>query len=138
MYALPLEWWYEAFSSSANKEHHIHVVCTEDMADTPDRALVDVTKFLGLPEFDFTNVTSVGRYNVGGHRGYDTVTKSHDEDTADDHSERTLNVSEEPIQIDEDLLAISDALMHELVHFYHPFKERLFQLIGKRCPWSES
>jgi len=139
IYALPLEWWYEVFShSAANKEERIHVVCTEDMADTPESAMDDVTKFLGLPEFDFTNVTNVGRYNVGGHRGYDSITKSHDDD--DDNGvpeERALSEQDSLTQHgdDVDLLAVSDALMNELIHFYQPYNERLFLLIGKRCPW---
>eukprot|EP00581_Thalassiosira_minuscula_P018862 CAMPEP_0183718088 /NCGR_PEP_ID=MMETSP0737-20130205/11435_1 /TAXON_ID=385413 /ORGANISM="Thalassiosira miniscula, Strain CCMP1093" /LENGTH=781 /DNA_ID=CAMNT_0025947577 /DNA_START=1202 /DNA_END=3544 /DNA_ORIENTATION=- len=144
VYALPLEWWYEVFSNAAaNKEDHIHVVCTEDMANSPNDVMDDLTKFLGLPEFDFTNVTGVGRYNVGGHRGYDTVTKSPDEDIIVDEeemeepasrmlSQRHLSSTDEN---DVDLLAISDALMNELIHFYQPYNERLFHLIGKRCPW---
>jgi len=134
MYALPLGWWYEVVSiAAANKEDHIRVVGTEDMADTPENAMDDVTKFLGLPEFDFANVTNVGRYNVGGHRGYDTITKSHDDDEDDDDGMAEGSVL--PHQ-EVDLLAISDALMNELTHFYHPYNERLFQLIGKRCPWN--
>ncbi|KAL7531242.1 hypothetical protein ACHAXR_003934 [Thalassiosira sp. AJA248-18] len=134
VYALPLEWWYEVFSNAAaNKEDHIHVVCTEDMANAPDGVMEDVvTKFLGLPEFDFTNVTSVGRYNVGGHRGYDTVTKSQNDDGNRGMAEDDMLAHHD---LSPNLVAISDALMNELTHFYHPYNERLFQLIGKRCPW---
>jgi len=65
MYALPLGWWYEVVSiAAANKEDHIRVVVTEDMADTPENAIDGVTKFLGLPEFDFANVTNLGSWEV--------------------------------------------------------------------------
>ncbi|KAK1747666.1 hypothetical protein QTG54_001629 [Skeletonema marinoi] len=103
------------------------------MSDNAVDAMDDVTSFLGLPEFDFQNTTSVGRYNVGGHRGYDTVT------TVDEESDET----DEPITTQEskssppDLTAISDELMTELLEFYRPYNERLFELIGKRCAWKE-
>ena len=144
VYSLPLEWWYEVFSfPSAAKEDHIHVACTENMANTPDVVMDDVTSFLGLPEFDFTNVTGVGRYNVGGHRGYDTVTKSHDGDNGT-HGAKAPG-SGKIVQQDSpsdatggiDLTAISDAFRNELNQFYRPYNERLFEMIGKRCPWEE-
>ena len=155
IYSHPLEWWYEVFShSDANMEDRIHVVCTEDMANTPETTMESITNFLGLPAFDFENVTEVGRYNVGGHRGYDTITKSHEEDdeditkvvqsTDDQESsdikpeerllEEVVGEDETPNKVD-NLLVISDALRNELQHFYRPYNERLFQLIGKRCPW---
>ena len=135
-------------------EDRIHVVCTEDMANTPETTMESITNFLGLPAFDFENVTEVGRYNVGGHRGYDTITKSHEEDdeditkvvqsTDDQESsdikpeerllEEVVGEDETPNKVD-NLLVISDALRNELQHFYRPYNERLFQLIGKRCPW---
>jgi hypothetical protein len=102
----------------------------------------DVTEFLGLPRFDYTNVTNVGRYNVGGHRGYDAITKS--QKVYDNkHSQAELfamprRSKESSSSVKEDmdpLLSISDELMNELVQFYHPYNERLFRLIGKRCPW---
>ena len=135
IYSFPLAWWYEVFShvAASNEEERIHVVCTEDMASTPEVAMDDVTKFLGLPEFDFTSVTSVGRYNVGGHRGYDTITRDEDNDEVT-IPEDQLQVNQEPSV--SDLLAISDALRNELLHFYKPYNERLFRMIGKRCPWN--
>ncbi len=151
MYALPLAWWYEVFSHVDDIEKELaqmHVVCTEDLAETPGRSMDDVTEFLGLPKFDYTNVTNVGRYNVGGHRGYDTVTKFHEqygslisENPASANHESSNGDSEEEEAADEEeveddpLLTISDAFLNELVHFYHPYNERLFRLIGKRCPW---
>ena len=154
VYSHPLEWWYEVFShSDASIEDRIHVVCTEDMANIPETTMESITSFLGLPAFDFENVTDVGRYNVGGHRGYDTITKSHEEDDEEDitkvestDDEESSNVKpeermllEEVVGDDEtptdNLLVISDALRNELENFYRPYNERLFQLIGKRCPW---
>ena len=143
VYALPLEWWYEVFSYAGVEEiKRIHVVCTEDLAETPGRSMDDVTKFLGLPKFDYTNVTNVGRYNVGGHRGYDTITKSQKNDDNKLSQAELLGMprrskeSSSSIKKDVDpLLSISDELMNELVQFYHPYNERLFHLIGKRCPW---
>ena len=144
VYALPLEWWYEVFSSNTtavdNGEEWIHVVCTEFLADDPQRTMADVTRFLGLPYFDFTNVTEVGRYNVDGNQGYDAITKSRDDDETNvDPDSPQPSPHKGSWSADEDaadpLLAISDALMHELDRFYRPFNERLFRLIGKRCPW---
>ncbi len=135
VYVFPLEWWYEVFAStSAQKEDWIHTICTEDMGDYPVDTMDDVSSFLGLPEFDFTNTTSVGRYNVGGHRGYDTLTTADEE--ADEHDEQVSSTSEsKPSSID--LTSISDELMTELMEFYRPYNERLFTLIGRRCAWKE-
>jgi hypothetical protein len=77
----------------------------------------NVSDFLGLPSFDFTNVTSAGLYNVGGHTGYDTVTQWNNTNYAPD----TIPISKE--------------LRKEYLNFVNPFNERLFQLIGKRCDW---
>ncbi|KAL7552063.1 hypothetical protein ACHAWF_015285 [Thalassiosira exigua] len=150
-YAFPLEWWYEVFSrpSSNTAEDRIEVVCTEDLASDPEGTMDDLTRFLGLPPFDFSNVTAVGRYNVGGHRGYDTVTKSPDVDEEDEDDKEEEEGEGEgaarhggttPAEAQDDgdevgLMKISDALRNELAHFYKPLNERLFQLIGKRCPW---
>jgi len=155
VYSHPLEWWYEVFSHSdvIDMEDRIHVVCTEDMANIPETTMESITSFLGLPAFDFENVTDVGRYNVGGHRGYDTITKSHEEEDDEDISkvestddgessdtkpEERMLVEEEEAEDEaptDNLLVISDALRNELEHFYQPYDERLFRLIGKRCPW---
>jgi hypothetical protein len=157
VYALPLEWWYEVFSHVDDLEKElsqIHVVCTEDLANAPTKTMEDVAKFLGLPEFNFEDITNVGRYNVGGHRGYDTITKFHSDD--DEHYGSVISENQassnhesssgapeeeeaadkEEVVVEEDpLLTISDAFLNELVHFYHPYNERLFRLIGRRCPW---
>ena len=76
-------------------------------------------------------------------RGYDTITKSNeydDEDNGESTEEHVVphhEASSSPTHEDEDdLLSTSDALMNELIHFYQPYNERLFQLIRKRCPWT--
>mmetsp|Transcript_22986 Transcript_22986/g.47349 ORF Transcript_22986/g.47349 Transcript_22986/m.47349 type:complete len:767 (+) Transcript_22986:65-2365(+) len=139
LYALPLEWWYEVFSSSSPKklnEDRIFVVCTEHMSTNAEVTMENVTQFLGLPNFDFSNVTGAGRYNVGSHRGYDTVTPGEDSNVDDDDSEeegRRMNLDYS--QTESELASISDDLMLELLDFYRPYNERLFKLIGKACPW---
>ena len=133
VYVLPLEWWYEVFASaSEHGEDWIHTVCTEEMGDEPVESMNDVASFLGLPKFDFTAATRLGRYNVGGHRGYDTVTAV-DEESDESNQSSPLDNKTAPI----DLTSISDELMTELKEFYRPYNERLFQLIGKRCDWKE-
>ncbi|KAL3797693.1 hypothetical protein ACHAWO_005299 [Cyclotella atomus] len=134
LYAFPLEWWYEVFGSDMqeDREARIEVVCMEDMANASVETMENVTRFLGLPEFDgWENVTGVGRYNVGsigGHRGYDSVSKVHE-----DEGEEDLSTSMDKAM--EHLTSLSDSLMSELMEFYQPYNERLFELIGKRCSW---
>ena len=135
VYIYPLEYWYEVFASaSVHGEEWIHTVCTEEMGDNPVDTMDDVSSFLGLPEFDFRNTTSVGRYNVGGHRGYDTVTTADEE--SDEHDE-PLSPAPESNSSPIGLTSISDEVMTELMEFYRPYNERLFALIGKRCTWKE-
>ena len=130
VYVLPLEWWY-AVATAGQRDDWIHAVCTEEMGDTPIKAMNDVTSFLGLPKFDFKNVTSVGRYNVGGHRGYDTIT------TVEEGTDESNEIAKKSSSSDMDLTSISDELMAKLKEFYRPYNERLFALIGKRCAWKE-
>mmetsp|Transcript_16231 Transcript_16231/g.30698 ORF Transcript_16231/g.30698 Transcript_16231/m.30698 type:complete len:578 (+) Transcript_16231:2344-4077(+) len=113
LYALPLEWWYALYSKK-----DLYIVCSEDLRHRPKEVMSNVSDFLGLPSFDFTNVTSAGLYNVGGHTGYDTVT-------------RWNNTNYAP----PDTIPISKELRNEYLNFVNPFNERLFQLIGKRCNW---
>jgi len=111
-------------------------VCTEHMSTNAEVTMENVTQFLGLPNFDFSNVTGAGRYNVGSHRGYDTVTPGEDSNVDDDDSEeegRRMNLDYS--QTESELASISDDLMLELLDFYRPYNERLFKLIGKACPW---
>lgn len=132
VYVLPLEWWYEVFAFPQQNESNIQVFCMEDMASRANKFMDDVTAFLGLPDFDFRNVTEVGRYNVGGHRGYNTVLgksnameKEETEKLGDDLNSREYR----------DLLDISDGLRRDLKHFYQPYNDRLFKLMGGGCPW---
>lgn len=111
LYVLPLEWWYALYS-----ERDLYLVCSEDLRHRPNEAMTNVSNFLGLPAFDFTNVTNAGLYNVGGHTGYDTVTE--------------WNHTSVP-----DTIPISKELRKKYLDFVQPFNERLFQLVGKRCDW---
>jgi hypothetical protein len=137
LYAFPLEWWYEVFGGDADEdlESRIEVVCTEDMANVPVETMENVTRFLGLPEFDsWENVTGAGRYNVGsigGHRGYDSVSKVGEEKEGEG-GELPTTSTEKTMEY---LTSMSDSLMTELMEFYKTYNERLFELIGKRCPW---
>lgn len=141
IYVLPLEWWYEVFASASGtkEEDWIHAVCTEEMGDNPSDTMDDVSSFLGLPDFDFRNVTSAGWYNVGGHRGYDTVTVVDEESDKDNEPTSTSPASTSTTSLSSpiDLTSISDELMTDLLEFYRPYNERLFELIGKRCAWKE-
>lgn len=105
----------------------------------PIHTMDDVSSFLGLPDFDFRNVTSAGWYNVGGHRGYDTVTVVDEESDKDNEPTFTSPASTSTTSLSSpiDLTSISDELMTDLLEFYRPYNERLFELIGKRCAWKE-
>jgi hypothetical protein len=59
-------------------------------------------------------------FNVGGHVGYDTVTKWNETDSVD--------WSDIPISVD---------LRKRYMDFMYPYNERLFSLIGKRCHWNQ-
>ena len=90
----------------------------------------NVSRFLGLPEFDFTNVTDGGMYNVGFNQGYDTVT------SWEDIENKTVNDEDSDYQDFANIgydVDISDELRNELADFFRPYNEDLFQLIGKRC-----
>ena len=127
LYILFLDWWYEYFSP-----RDVYIVCTEDLHYRPNDTLLELSAFLGLPEFDFTNVTNVGMYNVGFHKGYDTVTswdaiqEKSNEDVGD-HDLHDANFGYE--------VNISKELRKELMNFYLPYNERLFQVSGKKCSW---
>ena len=68
LYTLPLEWWYAVF-----QKKDIYIFCNEDLRDRPSESMSELTEFLGLPSFNFSDVVSAGMYNVGGHRGYDSL-----------------------------------------------------------------
>jgi hypothetical protein len=127
LYSLFMDWWYARFS-----QDDIYLICTEDLHFEPAETMLNVSLFLGLPRFDFTNVTSEGMYNVGFHQGYDTLT------TWDEIEEEAVS---EDDQDDRDYANIghdvdlSEELRNELMEFFLPYNEALFKLTGKRCQW---
>lgn len=127
LYSLFLTSWYACFP-----KEDIYVVCTEDLRFEPSATMSNVSRFLGLPEFDFTNVTDGGMYNVGFNQGYDTVT------SWEDIENKTVNDEDSDYQDFANIgydVDISDELRNELADFFRPYNEDLFQLIGKQCKW---
>lgn len=118
LYVLPLEWWYGLY-----RKEDLYLFCNEDLRHRSVESMSSVTSFLGLPSFDFTNVTSVGMYNTGGNTGYDTVTRW-------DKKNVTAVVTD-------DQIPISEELRREYMEFVEPYNERLYRLVGKRCNWSK-
>lgn len=116
MYAAQVEWWYAAHPKEDN-----YLVCTEDLKERPAETMLNVSRFVGLPEFNFTDVVREGMYNVAGHKGYDKAT-SWEEVLAEEESKSTE-------------IPLSDDLRNELTEFLQEHNERLFTLAGKRCPW---
>jgi hypothetical protein len=112
LYTSAMEWWYLSFSSE-----DIHVVCLEQLSKSTGE-MDKLTSFLGLPEFDWSEVLSRGRYNMGGNEGYDTLTK--------------IDNRQSPVP---DEIPLSEAFRKELQDFISVYNERLFKLIGHRCPW---
>jgi hypothetical protein len=115
LYTLPLEWWYALYPKD-----NLYVLCNEDLKYRSNESMSNVTEFLGLPSFDFSEVTGAGMFNMGGNTGYDTVTKW---DDSVGFASKT------------DDIPISAELRKEYMDFVKPFNERLFELIGKRCDW---
>lgn len=113
LYVMSLNLWYDIFSNKNN----IYTICLEDLS-VSTKAMENVTAFLGLPFFDYTEIIKTGRYNVRGNEGFDTVssfpsTKDGDKD-----------------------FFLSPSLLQELIDFYNPYNEQLFRLIGKKCSWN--
>lgn len=54
IYVLPLEWWYALYPKM-----DFFVVCTEDLRYRSNETVANVSHFLVLPSFYFTNVTRV-------------------------------------------------------------------------------
>jgi hypothetical protein len=127
LYYLFLTWWYTQFS-----QEDIYIVCTEDLHFQPAETMLNVSLYLGLPDFDFTNVTSEGMYNVGTNQGYDTVTSWETIEQEADEENDTDDQDFANIGYDVDL---SDELRIELMNFFKPYNEALFVLTGKRCQW---
>jgi len=116
LYAAQVEWWYAAFPKGDN-----YLVCSEDLKERPAETMLNVSKFLGLPDFDFTDVVGEGMFNVAGHKGYDKATPWEEVE-----EEKESKLSDIPL---------SAALRDELLEFLKTQNERLFALAGKRCPW---
>ena len=114
LYALQVEWWYATFPSE-----DITMVCTEDLKNEPLATMDTLSAFLGLPEFNFTDVISQGIYNAKGHQGYDRPSTW--EETTQEHANETIPLSSE--------------FRTELQEFLDEQNERLFTLVGRRCPW---
>ena len=112
LYALPLEWWYALYP-----KEDLFLFCSEDLRYRTSQSMSSLTNFLGLPTFDFTNVTSTGMYNMGGNTGYDSVTKW------DNGTRATEDIP------------ISNELRKEYMEFVAPYNERLYEVVGKRCNW---
>jgi hypothetical protein len=127
LYSLFMSWWYARFSRD-----DIYVVCTEDLHFEPAETMLNVSLFLGLPEFDFTNVTNQGMYNVGFHQGYDTVTTWDDIEKVSESDNDKNDRGYANIGYNVDL---SDELRMELIDFFLPYNEDLFRMTGKRCKW---
>lgn len=115
LYTLPLEWWYALYP-----REDLYVMCNEDLLYRSNESMTNVTEFLGLPSFDFSEVTGAGMFNMGGNTGYDTVTKWGE-------SVGFASATDD--------IPISAELRKEYMEFVKPFNERLFQLMGKRCNW---
>ena len=139
-----LEHYYKLFPPS-----QIQVICTEAIASATDAAstLGDLARWLKLPQFDFTDAVSKGRYNTGqhtvshvGHRwlfvstcldnviwpqGYEEVTPW-GEDEGDTGDENTAAMA---------TAALDAASRNMLEHFFKPFNARLAELSGHPCAW---
>lgn len=117
LYALQVDWWYALHPAQNN-----YLVCTEDLRERANETMFNVSRFLGLPDYDFTDVVGKGMYNVAGHKGYDKATSWE-------------KVEEEHPEVKPEDIPLSDGLREELMAFVKPLNERLFELAGKRCPW---
>ena len=116
MYAVQVEWWYALHPKAGN-----YLVCSEDLKEKPAETMLNVSKFLGLPDFNFTDVVGEGMFNVAGHKGYDKAT--------------TWEEAKEEEESKPSAIPISDDLLEELMEFLQSHNERLFNLTEKRCPW---
>ncbi len=112
LYSLPLEWWYALYP-----KEELYLFCNEDLRYNTSQSMSTLSDLLGLPTFDFTNITKKGMYNMGGNTGYDEVTNWN-----------SIKQVSESIQI-------SDKLKREYLDFVEPYNDRLFDVAGKRCNW---
>ena len=111
LYTLPLDWYYALYPAK-----DMYLVCTEDLKQQPVTTMDDVSNFLGLPRFNFTEVVNKGVYNAGSLPGYN-IARSWEEG------------------IEKYDIPISVTLKKELLSFLKPYNERLFALTRKRCNW---
>ena len=117
MYSVQVEWWYAAHPTRDN-----YLVCSEHLKTKPAETMLNVSQFLGLPDFNFADVVGEGMFNVAGHKGYD-------------HSISWEVAQKEEETRSENKAKLSDPLKKELMEFLEEHNERLFALTGKRCPW---
>ena len=113
LYATALEWWYSVFP-----KEDVHVLCLEELSNGIHK-MNNLTAFLGLPAYNFSEVLAEGFYNVADHEGYDTLTTR--EETRNSHHD----------------IPLSDFMKQDLLDFFAPYNEQLFELIGRRCPWQK-
>jgi len=131
LYVYPLEWWYALFP-----KQDLYFLCTEEMRDVSGEPVNKLGRFLGLPSYNFSSIISEGMYNVGGHKGYDKVTSW--EEVAKEHGDEneTLTIDQYQEEIKEDV-PLSEEFRKEILEFFKPHNERLFELVGRRCSWDE-
>jgi hypothetical protein len=118
LYVLPLEWWYARFDGHKD----LYFVCTEELSDVTGQGVSQVADFLGLPTFNFSTVVQKGAYNVGGHQGYDKEVPW--EVVANETHHSSISKS----------IPLSEEVLAQVQAFVQPYNERLFALVGKRCP----
>jgi hypothetical protein len=153
LYVYPLEWWYALFHSNnaETDDDMLYFLCTEEMKDMSGEGIAKVSRFLGLPEYNYSSVVSQGMFNVGGHKGYDKVTSW---DTVEEEHEQQEKLEEEAAAAAiangtteavststeepdlEEGIPLSEEFTRELLDFMKPHNERLFELVGRRCDWA--
>ena len=81
-----------------------------------------VTSFLGLPPYNFSEVVSKGLYNVGGESsvGYDKLTPWSDYQSSSVGDQKSIPLDKE--------------FEDKLWEFVQPYNDDLTQLIKKECP----
>lgn len=118
LYVFPLEWWYAALP-----QEDLLFVCTEELSDP--EVLRQLALDMGLPSHNFSTVVAEGVFNAGGHKGYDEATPW-DQLSQEDSSRASKKT-----------IPLSPELRRQVLDFVRPFNERLFQLVGKRCDWTD-
>jgi len=127
LYTLPLDWYYALYS-----EKDIHLVCTEGLKQQPATTMSEVSDFLGLPSFNFTDVVSKGVYNAGPSFNFTDVI---DESMYNAKSRVYDKVTSWKAGIKDYDIPISEKLKKEVLTFFQPYNERLFAMTKKECDW---